>query len=116
MDISLKRKTTQTETVRSPAVAGSFYPDSPKVLSAQVGKFIDDATLTETDGKLIGLIAPHAGYVYSGHVAGYAYKQLIGTLLRHGGACRVKPSQPNRHCSDLCAWRVPYAAWRYPNR
>ena len=78
MDISLKRKTTQTETVRSPAVAGSFYPDSPRVLSAQVRKFIDDATLTETDGKLIGLIAPHAGYVYSGHVAGYAYKQLMG--------------------------------------
>ena len=78
MDISWKRKVTQTETVRSPAVAGSFYPDSPKVLSAQVGKFIDDATLTETDDKLIGLIAPHAGYVYSGHVAGYAYKQLIG--------------------------------------
>ena len=78
MDISWKRKTTQTETVRSPAVAGSFYPDSPKVLSAQVRKFIDDANLKETDGKLIGLIAPHAGYVYSGHVAGYAYKQLTG--------------------------------------
>ena len=78
MDISWKRKTTQTETVRSPAVAGNFYPDSPKVLSAQVRKFIDDATLTETDGKLIGLIVPHAGYVYSGHVAGYAYKQLMG--------------------------------------
>jgi AmmeMemoRadiSam system protein B len=77
MDISWKRKTTQTETVRSPAVAGSFYPDSPKVLTAQVRKFINDATLTETDGKLIGLIAPHAGYVYSGHVAGYAYKQLM---------------------------------------
>ena len=58
MDISWKRKTTQTETVRSPAVAGSFYPDSPKVLTAQVRKFINDATLTETDGKLIGLIAP----------------------------------------------------------
>ena len=78
MAISWKRKATQTETVRSPAVAGSFYPDSPQVLSAQVGKFIDDAGLTETDGELIGLIAPHAGYVYSGHVAGYAYKQLMG--------------------------------------
>jgi len=78
MAISWKRKATQTETVRSPAVAGSFYPDSPQVLSAQVGKFIDDAELKETDGRLIGLIAPHAGYVYSGHVAGYAYKQLIG--------------------------------------
>lgn len=78
MDISWKRKATQTETVRSPAVAGSFYPDSPQVLSAQVGKFIDDADLTATDGELIGLIAPHAGYVYSGHIAGYAYKQLLG--------------------------------------
>ena len=78
MGISWKRKTTQTETVRSPAVAGSFYPDSPGVLSAQVEKFIDDAKATEIDGELIGLIAPHAGYVYSGHVAGYAYKQLLG--------------------------------------
>lgn len=78
MGISWKRKTTQTETVRSPAVACSFYPDSPGVLSAQVGKFIDNAELTEIDGELIGLIAPHAGYVYSGHVAGYAYKQLLG--------------------------------------
>ena len=78
MAISWKRKATHTETVRSPAVAGSFYPDSPHVLSAQVGKFIDDAEFAETDGKFIGLIAPHAGYVYSGHVAGYAYKQLIG--------------------------------------
>ena len=43
-----------------------------------MGKFIDDASLKETNGKLIGLIVPHAGYVYSGHVAGYAYKQLVG--------------------------------------
>ncbi len=78
MAISWKRKATQTETVRSPAVAGSFYPDSPQVLSAQVEKFIDDAELKETDSELMGLIAPHAGYVYSGHVAGYAYKQLMG--------------------------------------
>ena len=78
MGISWKRKTTQAETVRSPAVAGSFYPDSPQVLSVQVEKFIDDAEFTETAGELIGLIAPHAGYVYSGHIAGYAYKQLIG--------------------------------------
>ena len=78
MAIGWKRKAAQTETVRSPAVAGSFYPDSPTVLSAQAEKFIDDAELKETDSELIGLIVPHAGYVYSGHVAGYAYKQLVG--------------------------------------
>ena len=73
-----KTKLTDTETVRLPAVAGSFYPDSQKALSAQVGNFIDDADLKPAEGKLIGLIAPHAGYVYSGHVAGGAYKQLEG--------------------------------------
>ena len=78
MAIGWKRKATQTVTVRFPAVAGSFYPDSPQVLSAQVERFVDDAELSETGHELIGLIAPHAGYVYSGHVAGYAYKQLAG--------------------------------------
>ena len=78
MAISWKRKATQTEAVRSPAVAGSFYPDSPTVLSARVEKFVDGAEFTETTSKLIGLIVPHAGYVYSGHVAGHAYKQLVG--------------------------------------
>ena len=78
MAISWKRKATQTEAVRSPAVAGSFYPASPTVLSAQVEKVVDGAEFTEATSKLIGLIAPHAGYVYSGHVAGHAYKQLVG--------------------------------------
>ena len=70
MAIGWKRKVGPAETVRFPAVAGSFYPDSPQVLSAQVERFIDDADLKETDDILIGLIAPHAGYVYSGYVAG----------------------------------------------
>ena len=73
-----KTKFTDTETLRLPAVAGSFYPASQKALSSQVGHFIDSADLKPAEGKLIGLIAPHAGYVYSGHVAGHAYKQLAG--------------------------------------
>ena len=95
MAISWKRKATQTEAVRSPAVAGSFYPDSPTVLSAQVEKFVDDAEFTETAGKLIGLIAPHAGYVYSGHVAGIRLQAVGGTIFRHSSARRVEPSLPN---------------------
>ena len=64
--------------VRAPAVAGSFYPNSPEILSAQVQDFIDSAEPRLIDGELIGLISPHAGYLYSGHVAGHAYKQLAG--------------------------------------
>ena len=66
MDSGWNRKATQTETVRSPAVAGSFYPDSPQVLSVQVGKFINDAKLAETDDELIGLIPPHCPYLVTG--------------------------------------------------
>ena len=83
-----RTKSASAEAVRSPAFAGSFYPDLQDVLSAQVHAFIDNAELKETDGELIGLISPHAGYVYSGHVAGHAYKQLEGksfdTLLLVG--------------------------------
>ena len=64
--------------VRTSAVAGSFYPNSPEILSAQVKDFIDSAEPRLIDGELIGLISPHAGYLYSGHVAGHAYKQLAG--------------------------------------
>lgn len=63
---------------RTPAVAGSFYEGSRNALSAQVQNFINRAALKPTDGELIGLIAPHAGYIYSGHVAGHAYRQLEG--------------------------------------
>lgn len=64
--------------VRAPVVAGSFYPNSPDILSTQVQDLIESAAPRLIDGELIGLISPHAGYVYSGHVAGHAYKQLAG--------------------------------------
>jgi len=76
MRVNWNRKSTHAETVRMPSVAGSFYPSSPDVLSAQVQGFIDHEGLKETRGELIGIIVPHAGYVYSGPVAGYAYKLL----------------------------------------
>ena len=68
-----------------------------------MGKFIDDAALKETDDELIGLIAPHAGYVYSGHVAGIRLQTVGGAVIRHGGAPRVKPSLPNRHGAAIYA-------------
>lgn len=58
--------------VRPPAVAGSFYPDNPQQLQAMIDKCIRDA------GSVSGpvpkaIIAPHAGYIYSGAVAARAY-------------------------------------------
>ena len=61
---------------RSPAVAGTFYPSDPDELCAAVDAYLRDAVAGPSDPPLKALIAPHAGYVYSGPVAGSAYAQL----------------------------------------
>ncbi len=53
--------------VRNPAVSGQFYPASPSLLRAQIEGFIDPKAVKE---EVIGLVSPHAGYIYSGGVAG----------------------------------------------
>jgi len=63
--------------LRRTAVAGSWYPGSPSALAAAVDSYMSEAG----DGpqplsRLVGLIAPHAGLIYSGPVAAYAYRQL----------------------------------------
>jgi len=61
--------------VRRAAVAGRFYPSDPTELGAVVRTFLDEApSPSERPPKAI--IAPHAGYVYSGPIAGSAYAQL----------------------------------------
>ncbi|OGL43834.1 MAG: AmmeMemoRadiSam system protein B [Candidatus Schekmanbacteria bacterium RBG_13_48_7] len=64
--------------VRTPAVAGSFYPGDSVQLKNMILSFLKEAGKPTVQGKLIALIAPHAGYVYSGGVAAYSYKELIG--------------------------------------
>jgi len=53
-----------------------FYPDSPSSLKAMINDFMAKAEEQAIDGKLVALIVPHAGYMYSGQVAAYAYKQI----------------------------------------
>ncbi len=64
--------------VREPAVSGTFYPDRPDILSRDVKKYIENAKKEKIEGEVIALISPHAGYMYSGQVAAYAYKLIEG--------------------------------------
>ena len=66
------------EEVRRPAVAGSFYPADPKTLAQQVRAFLSQAPQEEVPGEIVALVAPHAGYMYSGQVAAHAYKLIQG--------------------------------------
>jgi len=67
-----------TGEVRRPVVAGAFYPGDPRLLAADVDGFLDAAGTRELDGEIVGIISPHAGYVYSGAVAGRAYACVRG--------------------------------------
>ena len=62
-------------TVRRPAVAGQFYPDAPEKLKADVESYLAGANVP-TGPVPKAIIAPHAGYVYSGPIAGTAYAGL----------------------------------------
>src|SRR5260370_25469801 len=63
--------------VRKPAVAGRFYPDQAESLSREVDKHLGaHSAKSEQAPGAIGCMVPHAGYMYSGHVAGAVYSKL----------------------------------------
>jgi len=59
--------------VRSPAVAGLFYPSEPRELARQIGTF---CAPDKTKHRAVACVVPHAGYLYSGTVAGAVYSSL----------------------------------------
>ena len=61
-----------TTTVRHPAVAGRFYPGDPEVLREDVRDYLLPAAVQKPI-RALGCIAPHAGYMYSGLVAGAVF-------------------------------------------
>jgi len=67
-----------SSSVRHSVIAGTWYPGNAKQLRAMIDEFLNNVPPQKLDGDLVGLIAPHAGYIYSGQVAAYAYAQLRG--------------------------------------
>jgi AmmeMemoRadiSam system protein B/AmmeMemoRadiSam system protein A len=64
--------------IREPVVAGAFYPDNPEVLSRDVKRYLENTKREKLEGEVVALVSPHAGYMYSGQVAAYAYKLIEG--------------------------------------
>lgn len=63
---------TQVDPRPSP-IAGRWYPADPQELAESVDFYIRQARLPEIQGDVIAIVAPHAGHIYSGPVAGYAF-------------------------------------------
>src|SRR5271170_8121077 len=61
--------------IRHPAVAGRFYPRDPDTLHEEVRNYLSQIP-EQTPVRALGCIVPHAGYMYSGHVAGAVFAAL----------------------------------------
>ncbi len=64
--------------IRKPVWAGQFYESDPVKLSRQLEAWLDSAQVRPAAGEVAGLIAPHAGYVYSARVAACGYRLVRG--------------------------------------
>ena len=89
---------------RQPAVAGKFYPSNPEALIRDVESHIPKA---EAKNRVIGVISPHAGFIYSGDVAGsvYASIEIPDTVLLLG---------PNHTGRGPAVSLMPEGVWAMP--
>lgn len=67
---------------RAAAVAGQFYPAAPDKLRSTVARCLDEAATVPAPDRVSAIIAPHAGYPYSGPTAGWAFRRLQGMSPR----------------------------------
>lgn len=89
---------------RQPVVAGQFYPGNPDQLKSELARMTPQAAVKR---RALGIIAPHAGYVYSGAIAGRVYGaiQIPATALIIG---------PNHHGAGDPAALYPAGQWLTP--
>lgn len=83
-----------------PSVAGMFYPEQADELRQQVDSLLAESPVPDEPPPK-ALIAPHAGYIYSGPVAASAYRRLLPAADSIERVVILAPSH-----------RVPFAAWR----
>jgi AmmeMemoRadiSam system protein B len=89
---------------RQPAVAGQFYPGSENKLRGALSQLIPE---NASPKQVKGIISPHAGYVYSGAIAGQLYSRITipATVLIIG---------PNHHGTGAAAALYPDGEWMTP--
>lgn len=63
---------------RMPAVAGQFYNGDPAALRREIEEYFSSADNAGVDGRVYAIVAPHAGYLYSGRVAAEAFALIDG--------------------------------------
>lgn len=62
--------------IRPSPIAGRWYPGDAQRLTRSIDQYILNASVPVISGRVVGILAPHAGHQYSGPVAGYAFKAI----------------------------------------
>ena len=90
MKYKLTYFTTMSSKIREPYCAGSWYSNNPKSLASEIDSYLGNVK-TEEKRNVKAMIVPHAGYIYSGQVAAYSFRQIgseIKTVIILGTAHR----------------------------
>jgi AmmeMemoRadiSam system protein B len=95
----------RTNSIRPPAVAGSWYPGTPGALGRDVDRYLEAAAIDVPRGRLDAIVAPHAGLMFSGPVGAYAYK-AAAACGPYDAAILVGPSHFGAFDSPLGAARI----------
>jgi len=92
-----------SEAIRKPAVAGTFYPGTPKAVDAELTQLMP----VRPAGPARAVVVPHAGWMYSGAVAGETYAQVVVPRL----AVLLGPNHTGLGAPGAL---MRGGAWRYP--
>ena len=97
--------------VRPPAVAGAFYPDDPAILNRALTEYFMAAQKKVQEIPSCGIVVPHAGYMYSGHVAAYSYLASKNEIKKAGTVVVIGPnhtgSGPRGISVSSSTWSTP---------
>ena len=64
--------------IRKSVIAGTWYPGDPVTLRGEVRRYLDSVPVQPLGGAVVGLVSPHAGYLYSGQIAAHGYRLVEG--------------------------------------
>lgn len=96
--------TTDPRDVHAPDGAGRWYPADPEKLEAALDAYIGQAEIEPIPGTLLAVIVPHAGYIYSGAVAGRAFRSLREAGCADYTIAVIGDTHSGNGSADIAVW------------
>jgi AmmeMemoRadiSam system protein B/AmmeMemoRadiSam system protein A len=96
--------TTDPRDVHRPEGAGRWYPADPEKLQAALDAYIGQAEIESIPGPLLAVIVPHAGYIYSGAVAGHAFRALQEAGCADHTIAVIGDTHSGSGSADIAVW------------